>query len=85
MIIFSALLLAPGYGFMIAVAVFLGMTKGVRTVYVSLVIPAHVPIERLASASGLQMMLNGCLFLLCGPSLGKFFLLILYSYCNLLL
>lgn len=72
MVFFPALLIAPSYGFMLVVAAVLGMTKGVRTVYVSLVIPAHVPIERLASASGLQMMLNGCLFLLCGPSLGKF-------------
>lgn len=56
---------------MLVVAVLLGIAKGLRTVYVALVIPAHVPIERLASASGLQMVLNGCLFLLCGPAMGK--------------
>jgi cyanate permease len=35
-----------------------------------LVVPAYVPIEKLASASGLQMMVNGFCILLGGPVIG---------------
>lgn len=54
-----------------AVAVALGVAKGVRTVYMSLVIPSAVPLERLASAAGLQMVVNGIFILIGGPVLGK--------------
>lgn len=48
----------------------LGIAKGIRTVYMSLVIPTYVPLEKLASASGLQMMINGMCILLGGPVIG---------------
>lgn len=59
------------FGALLGVSVGLGIAKGVRTVYMTLVIPNYVPIERLASASGLQMMVNGLLILAGGPVLGK--------------
>ena len=69
---FSALLLFTRYGYLLGVAVFLGLAKGVRTVYWSLVIPTHVPIERLASALGLQYTVNGIFIWIGGPFLGSF-------------
>ncbi|CAG2065566.1 unnamed protein product [Timema podura] len=52
------------------VGVGLGMAKGVRVVYMGLVIPSYVKIERLASAAGLQMVLNGIFLLMFGPIIG---------------
>lgn len=37
----------------------------------SLVIPFAVPLDRLASAAGLQMVANGICFLIGGPIIGK--------------
>nr|CAD7399970.1 unnamed protein product [Timema poppensis] len=56
---------------LLVVAVAIGVAKGVRTVYTSLVIPSYVPIERLASASGLQMVGNGIVLMVFGPLIGK--------------
>nr|CAD7401608.1 unnamed protein product [Timema poppensis] len=53
------------------VGVGLGMAKGVRVVYMGLVIPSYVKIERLASAAGLQMVLNGIFLLMFGPIIGE--------------
>nr|CAD7602197.1 unnamed protein product [Timema genevievae] len=55
---------------LLVVAVAIGIAKGVRTVYMSLVIPSYVPIERLASASGLQMVGNGIILMVFGPLIG---------------
>lgn len=59
------------YHGMLAVCLALGVAKGVRTVYMNLVIPTHVPIERLAAASGLQMVVNGVFLMSLGPIVGK--------------
>lgn len=59
------------YQGMLCVCIALGLAKGVRTVYMSLVIPTHVPIERLAAASGLQMVTNGAVLLIFGPIVGE--------------
>lgn len=56
---------------MLVVAVALGVSKGVRTVYMTLVIPSYVPIERLPSASGIQMVVNGILLMAFGPLIGQ--------------
>lgn len=56
---------------MVIVVIAMGIAKGVRTVYMSLVIPSYIPIERLASASGLQMFTNGIFMLALGPVLGN--------------
>nr|CAD7263976.1 unnamed protein product [Timema shepardi] len=57
------------------VSIGLGVAKGVRTVYMALVIPSYVPIERLAAASGLQMVVNGVFLLVFGPFLAEELLL----------
>lgn len=55
---------------LLLIALGLGIAKGIRKVYMGLVIPAHVPIEKLASASGMEMMMNGFCIIIGGPILG---------------
>lgn len=50
--------------------ILLGIARGIRSVYMNVIIPDHVPIERLASASGLQMVSNGIFLLLFGSIIG---------------
>lgn len=64
------MLFATNYLEMMTAAIVLGIAKGVRNVYMSIVIPSYVPIERLASASGIQMFANGLVMMLLGPLLG---------------
>lgn len=66
------MLFTTTYTDMVIVTTALGVAKGVRTVYMSLVIPSYIPIERLASASGIQMFTNGVFMMLLGPVLGKY-------------
>lgn len=51
----------------------LGVAKGVRIVYMVLIIPSYAPLERLAAAQGLQMMVNGICIAIGGPVLGTRF------------
>ena len=67
---FLAVLLVSSFNQMIFAGIFMGVAKGVRTVYMSLVIPEYVPIERLASASGLQMTINSLFLIGFGPVVG---------------
>ncbi|XP_076235691.1 uncharacterized protein LOC143180050 [Calliopsis andreniformis] len=55
---------------MLFAAVGLGAAKGIRSVYMYLVIPHYVPIEKLPNASGIQMIANGIILLTAGPTLG---------------
>lgn len=55
---------------MLLIMILLGIARGIRTVYMNVIIPDHVPIERLASASGLQMVANGIFLLLFGSIIG---------------
>lgn len=54
----------------IIVAVGLGVAKGIRSVYMTLVIPSYVPIKNLHYASAIQMTVNGVIMLSAGPILG---------------
>ena len=58
------------YVFGLVVAVIIGAGKGLRTIFMALVIPTHVPLERLPAASGLQLATSGLLFLVLGPVVG---------------
>lgn len=49
-----------------------GMSKGMRAVFMPLVIPNYVPLGKLPSAHGLQNLLHGLLLVLLGPLVGKF-------------
>ncbi|XP_076301489.1 uncharacterized protein LOC143219363 [Lasioglossum baleicum] len=66
----SSIIFANGFTSMILIAVGLGAAKGIRSIYMSLVIPHYVPINRLPNASGIQMILNGIIFLVAGPIVG---------------
>lgn len=65
-----SLLFFSAYEDLLFVAVALGIAKGIRTVYWTLVIPNYVPIERLANASGIQMVVNGLFIMAGGPLIG---------------
>ncbi|KAJ9587656.1 hypothetical protein L9F63_018908 [Diploptera punctata] len=66
----TALIFSESFNAVLTVAVALGVAKGVRTVYMTIVIPNYVPIERLAAASGIQMVTNGLLLIIFGPLTG---------------
>lgn len=51
----------------------LGVTKGIRSVYTALVMPTYVPLHKLSSATGLQMVNNGLLYFLFGPLMGNIY------------
>ncbi|KAI4463683.1 monocarboxylate transporter [Holotrichia oblita] len=58
------------YSWSILVALIIGFGKGLRTVFIALVIPTHVPLEKLPAASGLHLVTSGIFFLLMGPVIG---------------
>ena len=65
-----SILLARSYDEMVLVAFGLGVAKGVRSVYMSLVIPSYIPLKRLPSASSIQMTTNGIVLMTIGPCVG---------------
>ncbi|KAL4714454.1 hypothetical protein ACJJTC_017749 [Scirpophaga incertulas] len=67
----TIMLFTTSYVGMLFVALAMGITKGVRTVYMNIVIPSYVPIERLAFASGIQMFVNGITIIGLGSILGR--------------
>lgn len=66
-------MIATSLNQLLSIAIGLGVAKGFRSVYLNLVIPAYLPLERLPSASGLQMVSKGIILLMLGPLLGKSF------------
>lgn len=67
----SSLLFAKTYQEILIVAMGLGLAKGVRSVYMSLVVPSYIPLDRLAAASGIQMVANGVIVLSMGSFVGE--------------
>lgn len=65
------MLFTTSFSGMLFVALAMGVTKGVRTVYLNIIIPSYVPIERLAFAYGIQMFFNGIIIISIGSLLGK--------------
>ncbi|XP_022901451.1 monocarboxylate transporter 7-like isoform X2 [Onthophagus taurus] len=66
----SSLLFVNGFVPLLFCAVAIGSCRGARLVYWSLVMPCHVPIEKLPAALGLQFTINGILIFMGGPLLG---------------
>ncbi|XP_014288980.1 monocarboxylate transporter 13 isoform X2 [Halyomorpha halys] len=66
----SSLTFVSGWTQTLIACSIIGLAKGFRTVYMGLVIPSYVPLEKLASATGLQTVLNGLFLLAAGPILG---------------
>lgn len=65
------MLFVEAYYALLGCAFFLGVAKGFRTVYWTLVIPDYVPIERLAAASGMQSTFNSLFMWVGGSFIGK--------------
>ncbi|XP_029173669.1 uncharacterized protein LOC114942459 [Nylanderia fulva] len=58
------------YVTVIGVSLIVGLSKGTKAVFQALIIPDYVPLEKLPSASGIQMVCNGILSISVGPLLG---------------
>lgn len=52
------------------VAALVGFGKSLRTIFINLVIPSHVPLSRLPAATGLQLLTSGIISIGFGPLLG---------------
>lgn len=65
--------------------VWIGVCKGVRTIFWPLIIPSYVPLKRLPAATGLQLLTTGLFSLIFGPVLGKgiFCLYLTFIYFSL--
>lgn len=66
----SAMMFATDHQSMLIVCAALGVAKGIRSVYMCIVVPSYVPLERLASASAIQLFTNGMVMMCIGPILG---------------
>ncbi|XP_076645767.1 spaetzle domain-containing protein 4 isoform X4 [Halictus rubicundus] len=58
------------YAVVIGVALIIGVAKGTKAVFQTLIIPDYVPLKRLPAASGMQMVSNGILSIAIGPIIG---------------
>ncbi|XP_068158871.1 uncharacterized protein [Drosophila tropicalis] len=58
------------YNVILGCFAWIGICKGVRTIFWPLIIPGHVPLVRLPGASGLQLLISGLFTLFCGPFVG---------------
>ncbi|XP_059061948.1 uncharacterized protein LOC131854803 [Achroia grisella] len=58
------------YHAVLFVAVIVGFGKGMRTVFMALVLPTHVPLHKLPGATGLQLLTAGIVYLTLGPVVG---------------
>lgn len=57
--------------FTLVAYIFIGIFKGIRTVFFPLIVPSYVDLKRLPAANGLTYLCNGLFSLMCGPFLGK--------------
>ncbi|CAH0560178.1 unnamed protein product [Brassicogethes aeneus] len=55
------------YGVGLFTAALIGAGKGLRTVFMALIVPQYVPIQRLPAATGLHLATSGILFIAIGP------------------
>ncbi|CAK9818582.1 Monocarboxylate transporter 13 [Anthophora plagiata] len=58
------------FGVILAVAVLIGAGKALRTIFMALVIPTHVPLSKLPGATGIQLLTSGIISLTLGPVVG---------------
>lgn len=70
-LLFSVLAHFQTYTMILLVAVIIGFGKGLRTVFIALVIPTHVPLHKLPGATGIQLLTAGIVYLSFGPVVGE--------------
>lgn len=80
----SVLAYSQNYIVILVVAVIIGFGKGLRTVFMALVIPSHVPLEKLPGATGIQLVTAGIVYLALGPVVGKILMICFLSLLTLL-
>lgn len=76
----SVLVYASSFTAMIVMAIGIGFAKGFRSVFMSLIVPSYIPIDRLASATGIQMVVNGIVLMVLGPLIGTVFNRRIHAY-----
>lgn len=59
------------YQYALLIAMWIGFNKGLRTVFMALCIPSHVPLDRLPSATGLHLLFSGTFYIIIGPVIGE--------------
>jgi hypothetical protein len=59
------------YYISLAIALWIGFNKGLRTVFMALCIPSHVPLDRLPSATGLHLLFSAIFYIFMGPVVGN--------------
>ncbi|XP_044728016.1 uncharacterized protein LOC123291701 isoform X2 [Chrysoperla carnea] len=64
------LIATKSYLISLPIAALIGFGKGLRTIFMALAIPSHVPLTRLPAATGLQLLAGGCMSLILGPVVG---------------
>ncbi|CAO1385665.1 unnamed protein product [Diamesa serratosioi] len=60
------------YEYALLICMWIGFNKGLRTVFMALCIPSHVPLDRLPSATGLHLLFSGTFYIIIGPVIGIF-------------
>lgn len=80
--IVTAMMFTSNYMNMLIICSALGVGKGIRSVYMSIVIPSYIPIDRLASASAIQLFGNGLVMMCIGPILGLYTRLFAMINCD---
>ncbi|KAG5684425.1 hypothetical protein PVAND_013659 [Polypedilum vanderplanki] len=68
----TCLMFTTSHNEILWIACGMGIAKGVRQVYMSCIIPSYIPLDRLAAASGIQMVANGLILISMGSSIGFF-------------
>lgn len=59
------------YAAITAASCWIGLNKGLRTVFMALVIPSYIPLNRLPGATGLQLLFAGIFYFVMGPVIGR--------------
>lgn len=54
-----------------AASCWIGLNKGLRTVFMALVIPSYIQLDRLPAATGLQLLFAGIFYFVAGPLVGS--------------
>lgn len=67
------------YEAVIAASCWIGLNKGLRTVFMALVLPSYVPLDRLPAATGLQLLFAGIFYFVVGPLIGSYSTKIIFT------
>lgn len=69
-VVVAVITMFRSYAAILCAFCWIGLGKGLRTVFMALVIPSYVPLHRLPAASGLQLIFAGIFYFFVGPVVG---------------